>query len=66
MGLTLNPSPADLTVHTAPGVHPDGQLFVWITDGFPGNTVMPVFRNILSNEERWHIINYIRTFADSE
>jgi copper transport protein len=62
VGLTLNPPPADLTVHTAPGVHPDARLYDWITNGFPGS-VMPAFREQLSDEERWHLVNYIRTLA---
>ena len=66
VGLTLNPPPADLYQHTQPGVHPDGRLYDWITNGFPGNSQMPVFKNILTDEERWNIINYIRTFARNE
>lgn len=62
VGLTLNPPPADLTVHTAPGVHPDGRLYDWITNGFE-NSVMPAFRSQLTDEERWHLVNYIRTFS---
>jgi copper transport protein len=62
VGMTLNPPPADLTVHTAPGVHLDGQLFEWITNGLPGS-VMPAFVENLSDEERWHLVNYIRTLA---
>ncbi len=62
VGLTLNPRPADLTQHTIPGVHPDSQLYEWISDGFPGS-VMPAFRATLTDEERWHLVNYIRTLA---
>lgn len=62
VGLTLNPRPADLTQHTIPGVHPDSQLYEWISEGFPGS-VMPAFRATLSEEERWHLVNYIRTLA---
>ncbi len=57
----LNPRPADLRIHMAAG-HTDGQLFYWITEGFKG-TAMPAFKGILSDEERWHAINFIRTFA---
>ncbi len=60
VGITLNPRPADLTQHTAPGVHPDGRLYNWITDGVEGS-VMPAFGSALSDEERWHVVNYIRT-----
>jgi mono/diheme cytochrome c family protein len=61
-GLALRPPPADLTVHTAPGVHPDGQLFEWITNGYPGSA-MPAFGKQLSEEQRWHLVNYIRTLG---
>jgi copper transport protein len=62
VGRTLNPRPADLTQHTLPGVHPDGRLYEWITNGMPG-TVMPAFDERLGDEERWHLVNYIRTLA---
>jgi mono/diheme cytochrome c family protein/uncharacterized membrane protein len=62
VGLTLNPRPADLTQHAVPGVHTDGQLFGWISNGFPGS-VMPAFRQALSDDDRWNVVNFIRTFA---
>ena len=62
IGLTLNPRPADLTQHAIPGVHTDGQLFDWIMNGFPGS-VMPPFRQALSDDDRWNVVNFIRTFA---
>lgn len=62
VGRTLNPPPADLTLHTQPGVHPDGRLYNWITNGFP-DSVMPAFKDQLTDEERWHLVNYIRTLA---
>lgn len=62
VGRTLNPPPADLSVHTAPGVHPDGRLYGWITEGFP-DSVMPAFKEQLTDEQRWHLVNYIRTLA---
>jgi putative copper resistance protein D len=62
VGLTLNPRPADLSLHAVPGVHTDGQLFLWITDGYP-NSAMPGFRQSLSDEQRWDLVNYIRTLA---
>ncbi len=62
VGRTLNPPPADLTLHTQPGVHPDGRLYNWITNGFQ-DSVMPAFSEKLSDDERWHLVNYIRTLA---
>ena len=65
VGLTLNPRPADLTLHTVPGVHPDSQLFEWITNGFPGSQ-MPAFKSVLSDTDRWNLVNFIRTLAQSK
>jgi mono/diheme cytochrome c family protein len=65
VGLTLNPRPADLSQHTLPGLHPDGQLFEWISKGYPGS-VMPAFEGTLTEEDRWHLVNYIRTFSPNE
>jgi len=62
-GLRLVPRPADFRVHMAAG-HTDGQLFFWVTAGVQ-NTAMPAFDDRLSVEERWDVINYIRTFANS-
>jgi copper transport protein len=62
VGITLNPRPADLSQHAIPGVHTDGQLYEWITNGFP-NSVMPAFKDRLTNDERWHLVNYVRTLA---
>lgn len=62
VGLTLNPRPADLSLHAVPGVHTDGKLFEWISDGYPGS-VMPAFGQALTEEQRWHIVNYLRTLA---
>ncbi len=62
LGLTLVPRPADLTIHAVPGVHTDGQLYEWITNGFPGSA-MPAWRNSLSDTDRWNLVNFIRTMA---
>jgi mono/diheme cytochrome c family protein len=65
VGMTLNPPPADLTIHTVAGVHSDGKLWTWITDGYPGSA-MPAFKTILSDDERWDIVNFIRTLAPEQ
>lgn len=59
-GLTLNPRPANLWEHMLPGEHTDGELFGWISEGIPGSA-MPAFEKNLTEEERWHVINYIRS-----
>ena len=65
VGLTLNPRPADLTLHAVPGVHTDGVLWQWITNGYPGS-VMPSFKNVLSDTDRWNLVNYIRTLSPNK
>jgi copper transport protein len=60
-GRTLNPRPADFRVHMAAG-HTDRQLFDWISKGIDG-TAMPAFGDQLTEQDRWDVINYIRTFA---
>jgi mono/diheme cytochrome c family protein len=37
----------------------DAALFDRITQGLPG-TAMPAFRDTLTEEERWHVVNYLR------
>lgn len=66
VGLTLNPPPANLTIHTVPGVHPDGQLYLWISDGFPGASAMPAFRTIIADDDRWNLVNYLRTLGTTQ
>ncbi|MDQ7829615.1 MAG: FixH family protein [Armatimonadota bacterium] len=61
---TMVPRPADFRIHMAAG-HTDGQLFYWVTNGVTG-TAMPAFRDVLTPEERWHVINFIRTFAPTD
>jgi mono/diheme cytochrome c family protein/uncharacterized membrane protein len=62
VGRTLRPLPANLQVHMVPGVHADAQIYEWISNGFP-NSPMPAFAEALSEDERWHILNYIRTLV---
>ena len=61
LAASLRPRPADFRVHMAAG-HTDGELYTWITKGVPG-TAMPPFEGQLSEEDRWHLVNYIRNFA---
>jgi mono/diheme cytochrome c family protein len=54
----LHGSAADLTSGSAEA-QSDGDLFYWIGNGVPG-TRMPAFGRALSEEERWHLVEYIR------
>ncbi len=56
----LDPKPANLHEDHVQGV-PDGMLFWVISHGVP-ETAMPPWDKALSEEERWHIVNFLRTF----
>jgi copper transport protein len=56
----LNPKPLDLTVHV--GLHPDGVLFDWISNGIE-RTAMQGWKDKLTVQQRWDIINYLRTLS---
>ena len=61
---TLKPRPANLTAqHTAH--HTVGDLFWWLTYGIK-DSAMPGFRDRLTEEERWDLINVLRTLAAAE
>ena len=54
--------PADLSQHVP--FHGDGTIFLWITEGIPVDEAqknMPAFKEILTDEERWHLLNYLRS-----
>ena len=57
-GVALEPPPADLTVHVP--LHPDRALFEFIQEGIPGTAMAPL-GDKLSDDEIWHLINYIQT-----
>jgi len=59
---TLPVPPADLTAGHL-WMHSDGDLFHWLTDGIAaprGGLAMPAFENVLSEDERWALIDYVR------
>jgi mono/diheme cytochrome c family protein len=58
----LHPPPSNLAEHVP--LHPDSELFRFISEGIPG-TAMPSFSDTLTDEEIWHVINYIKTFDDA-
>jgi mono/diheme cytochrome c family protein len=58
----LDPKPANLHEDHVQSLT-DGALFHIITHGRP-ETAMPAWENQLSEEERWHVINFLRTFQE--
>lgn len=55
----LETTPTDLSRSTL-WHQSDGALLWKITEG---HTPMPMFKNVTSDEERWPLVNYIRTLA---
>ena len=58
----LKPRPADFTQHMLPGKHADGQVFLWIANGYPGSA-MPAWRKRLDQQQLWQFVSYLRTFG---
>ncbi|HXW71517.1 MAG TPA: CopD family protein [Methylocella sp.] len=60
-GAGLPVKPADLSApHTA--LHTPGDLFWWISHGIP-TSGMPAFADVLTQDDRWDIINFLGAFA---
>jgi putative copper resistance protein D len=56
--------PADLrAAHTAQ--HTAGDLFWWITAGIPAAR-MPAFGGVLDDDQRWHVINFVRALGSGQ
>ena len=55
----LERSAGDLSSQ-ATGRQSDGELFWKIT---LGRKPMPSFKTLITNEERWHVVNYLRTLS---
>jgi mono/diheme cytochrome c family protein len=60
----LRRKPADLTNKERMDKMTDGELFWKITKGING--IMPAGEKRMNNEERWHVVNYIRTLGKAK
>jgi len=56
----LSVAPSDFTDAHAMGLLTDGELFWKISEG---HRPMPGFKGKLTEEERWQVVDYIRTFS---
>jgi len=57
----LRRKPADLTNKERMSTRTDGELFWKISKGITG--IMPAGEKRMSEEERWNVVNYVRTLA---
>lgn len=55
----------DLTDHHMMSEMSEGDIFYKITEGVQG-TSMPPWEDVLTEEERWHLVNYINTLHHGE
>lgn len=55
----------DLTNHEMMSEMSEGDMFHKISEGVPG-TSMPPWKDALTEEERWHLVNYINTLHHGE
>lgn len=61
LSAALDPRAADLVLH-APQ-HTDGELYYFVSRGVPG-TAMPVWRDVLTEAERWELVAYLRRLTE--
>jgi len=61
-GVSLNPLPSDLTSDIVQS-QSDGAIFWKMTNG---NPPMAAYKDILSDEQRWQLVTYIRTFKKTQ
>jgi mono/diheme cytochrome c family protein len=57
----LDPAPANLRLETIQA-NSDGTLYHVITNGIAGSA-MPAWNRTLDDEERWHLVNFIRSLG---
>jgi len=63
----LDPKPANFTDTEMMKDMSDGFMFWRVTEGGmfgPFNSVMPSWKSVLSEDQRWQVITYIRTLGD--
>jgi copper transport protein len=41
-------------------IHTDGDIFYWIQNGISEGSPMPAFKDTLTDDEIWHLVNYVR------
>jgi mono/diheme cytochrome c family protein len=60
----LRRKPADLTNKERQAAMTDGEVFWKISKGIQG--IMPAGEKRMTEEERWHVVNYVRTLAKTQ
>jgi mono/diheme cytochrome c family protein len=63
VGMELRPRPRDFTNSEFQAVRTDGELFWVIRNGSPGTRMFSYSPSIITEEESWEVIHFIRTLA---
>jgi len=61
-GIELNPRPRNFTNPTFHELRTDGELFWVIRNGSPGSQMFSYSPSVITEEEAWKVIHYLRTF----
>lgn len=59
----LDPSPRDFTNHRWQQARTDGELMWVLRHGSPGSAMITVVPGLISEQDAWNVINYLRTFG---
>jgi mono/diheme cytochrome c family protein len=62
-GLVLDPSPRNFTNPEFQKNRTDGELFWVIKNGSPETGMVPMTGKVITEDDTWHVILYLRTFA---
>ncbi len=60
LGAKLKPKPADLTNKKEMSEYSDGEIFSMVS---MGKLPMPAFEKTVTKDDRWNVVNYVRTLA---
>lgn len=63
-GKNLKPSPRSLTNAEWAKSRTDGELFWIIKNGSPGTGMVSLIPSDITEDDAWHVIHYVRTFAE--
>lgn len=64
-GKNLKPSPRSLTNVEWAKSRTDGELFWIIKNGSPGTGMVSLIPSDINEDDVWHVIHYVRTFANN-
>ena len=58
--------PRNFTDHAWQATRADGELFWVLKNGSPGTDMAPFIPLVLTEEEAWHVLLYVRSFGNAK